>query len=227
MYTRAGSRSKLISTLRNNLVVGWLLYPLGDLIAQLMLNHFCLERLIAITLMGGLVYRFEIPHWFLTLDNWSISPKIKQALLEPPHSTMMGLALNLVKPFITVTDNDSHTAGDATSNAAKRPLKTGHLNWLGRTIGGMAYFNPLWIARHIFVIYLTTHHFQFETHPVSVVGDCLKVGCQSFMTNLPLSLLGNFVIQEKLPADLRFAGSATLSAIMAGLYAIEYWFFSR
>jgi hypothetical protein len=47
------------------------------------------------------------------------------------------------------------------------------------------------------------------------------------MTNLPLSLLGNYVIQEKLPADLRFAGSATLSAIMAGLYAIEYWFFSR
>lgn len=234
MYTRAGSRSKLISTLRNNLVVGWLLYPLGDLIAQLMLHHFCLERLIAITLMGGLVYRFEIPHWFLTLDNWSISPEMKQALSKPPRSAVLGMALNLVKPFITVTDNDTNAAGDAdtsctanTSSTAQRPLRAGHLNWLGRTIGGMAYFNPLWIARHIFVIYLTTHHFQFETHPVSVVGDCLKVGCQSFMTNLPLSLLGNYVIQEKLPADLRFAGSATLSAVMAGLYAIEYWFFSR
>jgi hypothetical protein len=221
-------------------VVGWLLYPLGDLIAQLMLHHFCLERLIAITLMGGLVYRFEIPHWFLTLDNWSISPEMKQALSQPPRSARLGMALNLVKPFITVPDSDSSAAGNAnapgstdtsssagTTSAAKRPLRAGHLNWLGRTIGGMAYFNPLWIARHIFVIYLTSHHFQFESPPVSIVGDCFKVGCQSFMTNLPLSLLGNYVIQEKLPADLRFAGSATLSAIMAGLYAIEYWFFSR
>lgn len=170
MYTRAGGRSKLISTLRNNLVVGWLLYPLGDLIAQLMLNHFCLERLIAITLMGGLVYRFEIPRWFLTLDNWS-SPEINQAFLKPQHSPMLGMALYLIKPFITLEVNDSDAAYDG-----KRPLKTGHLNWLGRTIGGMAYFNPLWIARHIFVIYLATHHFQFETHPLSVVGDCLKVG---------------------------------------------------
>jgi hypothetical protein len=218
MYTRAASRSKLISTLRNNLVVGWLLYPLGDLVAQLMLKHFCLERLLVITLLGGLVYRFEIPRWFLTLDNWSLPPELLQRanLKGPAIFSLKGMALHLVKPFITMEANDT-----------KRPIMPGHLNWLGRTIGGMAYFNPLWIARHIFFIYLATHHFQFETNPVSVVGDCLKVGCQSFITNLPLSLLGNYVIQEKLPSDLRFAGSATLSAVMASLYAIEYWFFGH
>ena len=185
-------RSKGISTRKINLLVGWLLYPLGDLLGQVLLGRFSLERTGVITLLGGLLYRFEIPRWFLMLDNYR--PASKAILL----------------PFTN-----------------KSGPRTGHLNWLGRTLGAMAYFNPLWIARHVFFIYLATHQFQLPDGLSTVLIDCLKVGWQSFLANLPISLLGNYLIQEKLPYQYRFAGSAGLSAFMASLYALEYWFFQQ
>ncbi|MBP9094219.1 hypothetical protein KBI23_24600 [bacterium] len=161
-----------------NLLVGWLLYPLGDLVGQVLLGKFEPERILVMTLVGGLLYRFEIPAWFRMLDSICI---------------------------------------------AGRPL-----TWIGRTIGAMLYFNPLWIARHVFFIYLATHHFQLGTDfsgALAVILNCLVVGLKSFITNLPISVVGNLIIQTKLPVQYRFAGSATLSAIFAVSYAIEYLLF--
>lgn len=101
--------------------------------------------------------------------------------------------------------------------------KAGRLNWLGRTFGGMIYFNPLWIARHLFFIDLANNHFQVNL--MSSAAHCLQVGLESFITNLPVTFVGNYLIQEKLPAHLRFFGSALLSTFMAALYAVEFWFF--
>ena len=161
-----------------NLLIGWLLYPLGDLVGQLLLGKFEPERILVMTLVGGLLYRFEIPAWFRMLDGISIAGK--------------------------------------------------KLTWIGRTIGAMLYFNPLWIARHVFFIYLATHHFQLGTDfssAVAVILNCLVVGLKSFIMNLPISVVGNLIIQTKLPMQYRFAGSATLSAIFAVSYAIEYLLF--
>ncbi len=168
----------MISEKTANLLIGWLLYPIGDLIGQLLLGKFEPERILVMTLVGGLLYRFEIPAWFKKLDSFEI-------------------------------------AGEK-------------LNWIGRTVGAMLYFNPLWIARHVFFIYLATHQFQLGPDMRSfgaVILDCLSVGIKSFITNLPISVLGNLIIQTKLPVQYRFAGSATLSAIFAVSYAIEYLLF--
>jgi hypothetical protein len=92
----------------------------------------------------------------------------------------------------------------------------------------MLYFNPIWIGRHVFFIYLATHQFQVGTdmHSIlSVIAECLLVGFKSFLANLPISIIGNLIIQTKLPVKYRFAGSATLSAIFAISYAIEYLLF--
>lgn len=161
-----------------NLLIGWLLYPLGDLVGQLLLGKFEPERILIMTLVGGLLYRFEIPAWFRMLDSISINGK--------------------------------------------------NLTWIGRTIGAMFYFNPLWIARHVFFIYLATHQFNLgnDMHSaISIISDCLVVGLKSFLANLPISIVGNLIIQTKLPVQYRFAGSATLSAIFAVSYAIEYLLF--
>ncbi|MBA4075638.1 MAG: hypothetical protein C0508_11405 [Cyanobacteria bacterium PR.023] len=161
-----------------NSLIGWLLYPFGDLIGQLLLGKFEPSRILTMTLVGGLLYRFEIPAWFKMLDSISIHGK--------------------------------------------------QLNWIGRTIGAMLYFNPLWIGRHVFFIYLATHQFQVgnDMHSIlSVISDCLLVGFKSFLANLPISIIGNLIIQTKLPIKYRFAGSAILSAIFAISYAIEYLLF--
>ncbi|MBN8659945.1 MAG: hypothetical protein BWY75_00915 [bacterium ADurb.Bin425] len=185
-----------------NLAVGWLLYPTGDFLGQLILHpsHISIERLLAITLMGGLVYRFEIPRWFKTLD----SIKFDDETIEK---------FQLLKLL-----------------TRENPAETAHkqiLNWLGRTLGAMLYFNPLWISRHIYVIFISTNH-QFmpsNMTPLAAVGHFLAVGGNSFLINLPISFLGNYIIQQRLPITYRFLGSATLSSLMAILYAVAYWLF--
>ncbi len=187
----------LFSEKTTNLLVGWLLYPAGDLIGQLLMGKFELERVLVITLIGGLLYRIEIPAYFKLLSNITFSSeRIKK--------------LPLLETFTHATEARVYV-----------------LNWLGRTLGAMAYFNPLWIARHVFFIYLATHGFHFSdtTQALNVVADCLSVGVKSFLVNLPMSVIGNFVIQTKLPVKYRFLGSASLSALMAISYAIEYKLF--
>ncbi len=99
------------------------------------------------------------------------------------------------------------------------------LNWIGRTLGSMSYFNPLWIARHTFIIYMVTHHMQLNMGPFEAVGHFILLGCKAFLTNMPIALAGNFIIQQKLPHHYRFIGSATLSGIFSICYALEFVFF--
>lgn len=175
-----------------NLFVGWCLYPLGDLIGQLLLGKFNLHRLLAMVLMGGLIYSHEIPFWFKWLDG--IKCKRSQ------------------------------------SSSAKLLLRESEdgelsLNWLGRTLGAVLYFNPLWIARHVALINLATNDFHL-TLPLEVaLIEFLKIGVKSFVFNLPISMTGNFIIQQKLPLKYRFAGSATLSGILSVAYGVEYFLF--
>lgn len=181
-----------------NLVVGWILYPLGDFIGQCLLGTLSFERTVVIALLGGIVYRFEVPRWFAFLDKIRVSEK--RAKTFP---------LNL----ILKKDADADEEGKH------------KLNWLGRTAGAMSYFNPLWIARHVFIIYVTTHHLSIEMESSKVVMHFVGLGVKSFLVNLPISIIGNYIIQERLPLTYRFAGSATLSGIFAISYALEYWFF--
>lgn len=173
-----------------NLFIGWCLYPLGDLIGQLLLGKFSGGRLLVMTLMGGLVYRYEIPLWFKWLDSIKFS--------KSSHL-----------PKILFTESNDSLA----------------LSWVGRTLGAMLYFNPLWIARHVALIQYASDGFKWKLSFPESLSELLKVGVHSFLTNLPISLVGNYIIQKKLPLKYRFAGSATLSCLLSVAYAVEYHFF--
>ena len=184
---------------RINLLVGLLLYPLGDFLGQLFLSGFSPSaiswpRIITIALVGSLLYRFEIPRWFKVLESIKV---------------------------------DGRKAEKSPLRYLFREAADGRfvLNWLGRTGFAMLYFNPLWIARHVFFIYLSTHNFQVSMPLGEAVPHFLMLGLKAFLANLPISIVGNYIIQQKIKPEYRFAGSATLSGIFAISYAIEYWLF--
>lgn len=90
---------------------------------------------------------------------------------------------------------------------------------LKRTAMSMLYFSPLWVARHLLFIKL----FSGQWHEVS--WDLLRVASISFLYNIPVSVLANYFIQNKLPLHYRFMGSAVFSALMAVYYALAAtWF---
>ena len=95
-----------------------LIYPLGDIVAQLVLQELSFYRVLSLTFLAFAFYQWEIPRWFKFLDNIIISK----------HISVLGL---------TLTANNK-------------------LNWLGKTLGAISYFNPLWIGRHMFFISLST-----------------------------------------------------------------------
>lgn len=57
-----------------NRIAGFIIYPLGDLIAQIILGEVHVLRVFTMALAGGLIYAFEIPLWFgwinRTFNHW-------------------------------------------------------------------------------------------------------------------------------------------------------------
>jgi len=84
-----------------------------------------------------------------------------------------------------------------------------------KTTLAILYFNPLWIARHMFFILLFSGKFE------SISWDLLRVASLSFLVNIPISLVANYLIQNKMPYRWRFFASATFSALMAIYYAVS------
>jgi hypothetical protein len=89
-----------------------------------------------------------------------------------------------------------------------------------RTIMAMLFFNPLWIARHLFFIKL----FSFQAKDISL--QILEIAFWSFLANIFISFIGNFVIQNKISFKWRFMASAILSSLMAIYYALSETLFS-
>ncbi|MCB9914537.1 MAG: hypothetical protein H6828_05240 [Planctomycetes bacterium] len=90
---------------------------------------------------------------------------------------------------------------------------------LARTLLALAYFNPLWIARHLLFIEIGRSAWQ------AIDLGLLVTASRSFVGNVPLSLLGNALIQNRVPPRWRFFASALFSALMAVYYALSAsWF---
>lgn len=148
-----------------------LIYPIGDGIAQLILQEFSIYRFLSLTFLAFAFYSWEIPGWFKLLDS-----------------------------------------------------KNYKLNWLGRTIGAILYFNPLWIARHMFFISLGKVNSLCAINLNELIISSLILGTKSFIINLPISVLGNFIVQVKLKLKHRFLGSVILTSLFAICYALIYRF---
>ncbi len=88
-----------------------------------------------------------------------------------------------------------------------------------KTLLAMAYFNPLWIARHLLFIKIIS--LQWE----AINWGLLSIGLISFLVNIPIAFIANFIIQNKIRLDYRFYASAVFSALMAIYYAMSaVWF---
>ena len=62
---------KSIPISKDDKLSGLIIYPLGDLIAQLILGEVSFLRLIFVALLGRFVYAIEMPKWFGFLANWN------------------------------------------------------------------------------------------------------------------------------------------------------------
>lgn len=98
-------------------------------------------------------------------------------------------------------------------------MKSGWKRILARTGLALLYFNPLWIARHLLFIHLFSRGFEGLSFGI------LHTALLSWLVNIPISIIGNMIIQGVLPLKWRFASSATFSALMAVYYALSgVWF---
>jgi hypothetical protein len=97
--------------------------------------------------------------------------------------------------------------------------KTNALSGLKKTLTktGLAilYFNPLWIFRHLVFIKLFT--FSFDDVNVNL----LEIAVLSFLVNIPISFIANYLIQNSIKLNWRFLASAIFSALMAIYYALS------
>ncbi|WP_298313192.1 hypothetical protein [uncultured Aquimarina sp.] len=92
---------------------------------------------------------------------------------------------------------------------------TGTKKTLVKTGLAILYFNPLWIARHLLFIKLFSGNFN------QIDLNLLKIAWVSFLVNIPISFIANYLIQNKVNLSWRFLASAIFSALMAIYYAMS------
>lgn len=92
---------------------------------------------------------------------------------------------------------------------------TGVKKTMAKTGLAIAYFNPIWIWRHLVFIKLFSGQFeQINLHLWYIAG-------MSFLVNIPISFIANYGIQNKINLRWRFLASALFSALMAIYYAMS------
>lgn len=84
-----------------------------------------------------------------------------------------------------------------------------------RTLLALLYFNPLWIARHLLFIRLFSQGWEGAS------WELFRIGFLSFLVNIPISILGNYIIQVRIPLRWRFFASAIFSGLLAIYYALS------
>ncbi len=102
--------------------------------------------------------------------------------------------------------------------------KTKSLKSLKKTIArtglAIAYFNPIWVLRHLAFIKLFLGNYN------EINTDLLTIALLSFTVNIPISFTVNFIIQNKIHLNWRFIASAIFSALMAIYYALSETIFN-
>ena len=88
-----------------------------------------------------------------------------------------------------------------------------------RMFYAIVYFNPLWIARHLLFVNL------FSGQWSDITWNLASIGLHSFIFNIPIALIGNYIIQNKMAFKWRYIGNCVFSALMAIYFAMsEIWF---
>ncbi|ELR72030.1 hypothetical protein C900_02025 [Fulvivirga imtechensis AK7] len=85
----------------------------------------------------------------------------------------------------------------------------------------LLYFNPLWVARHLFFIKVS----MLQWNEIAVIS-LINIGFYSFLVNIPIAVIANYLIQNQVNLKWRFLASAIFSALMAIYYAMSAVWFS-
>lgn len=173
-----------------NSIRGFIVYSIGDLIAQIILHDVSLIRTLGLAIIGASIYAIEIPIWFRIIETSRFNFKKNRS------------KKNLFYRKNSDTDYKF-------SSVSKMLL-------------AVLYFNPLWIARHMFFIQL----FLFiekggDFKIVDTFSKMIPLATMSFLTNIIVVVIGNYIIQNRLKLKYRFIGSAIFSAILAMYYAVS------
>jgi hypothetical protein len=91
---------------------------------------------------------------------------------------------------------------------------------LAKTGLAIGYFNPIWIWRHLLFIKI------FSGNLAQINMNLFFIACLSFLVNIPISLIANYTIQNKIKLGWRFLASAIFSALMAIYYALSETIFN-
>jgi len=97
----------------------------------------------------------------------------------------------------------------------KTAALSGYKRTLAKTGWAITYFNPIWIFRHLVFIKL----FSGNLNQIDV--GLFQIALWSFLANIPISFIANYVIQNKVHLNWRFLASAIFSALMAIYYALS------
>lgn len=92
---------------------------------------------------------------------------------------------------------------------------------LSRALLASAYFNPLWVTRHLFFLKVIS----LDTEGIN--SSLWGIGWDSFVGSIPISIVGNYVIQNKISNKRRFLSSCIFSAFMAVYYAMSELLFAN
>jgi len=84
----------------------------------------------------------------------------------------------------------------------------------------IAYFNPIWIWRHLLFIKIFSGNLDLVTI------ELFYIACISFLVNIPISFIANYIIQNRIQLSWRFLASALFSALMAIYYALSETIFN-
>ncbi len=84
-----------------------------------------------------------------------------------------------------------------------------------KAVLAQAFFNPIWIARHLAFVKLFSNRWR------EIDWRLLNLGTDSFLHILPIGLLMNYIIQNRVPLNRRFLASAAYSASMAVYFALS------
>lgn len=98
------------------------------------------------------------------------------------------------------------------------------INPIGKTAAATLYFNPLWISRHMIFITLGAVPLA-SINWIELIDTSIRKGSMSFLVTMPVVLIGNYIVQNKISLEKRFLGNAVLSGILVLAYAIGYKFF--
>jgi hypothetical protein len=85
---------------------------------------------------------------------------------------------------------------------------------IGKALLAQAFFNPLWIARHLALVKCFGGHFD------EIDGRLLVTATESFLHMLPVGVVMNYLIQNRVPLSWRFFASACYSAVTTLYFAL-------